>query len=48
MDAQQNESYVTINTLQEEQAELSQIKEELARYTRDLEQKNDDLERQMR
>lgn len=45
MDAQQNEMYVTVSTLQEERAELLALKETLQKYIRQLEQSNDDLER---
>ena len=47
-DSHQGEAYVTISTLQEEREELVRIKEECQQYIRQLEQKNDDLERQMR
>lgn len=48
LDNQQSDAYVTISTLQEEKDEVSQSRDELLRYLRELEQKNDDLERQMR
>ena len=48
LDNQQSEAYVTIGTLQEEKDELVKNREDLLQYVRELEQKNDDLERQMR
>ena len=48
LDSHQGEAYVTITTLQEEREELIRVKEECQQYIRQLEQKNDDLERQMR
>lgn len=48
LDSHQGEAYVTISTLQEEREELLQVKDECQQYIRQLEQKNDDLERQMR
>lgn len=48
LDSHQGEAYVTISTLQEEREELVRVKDECQQYIRQLEQKNDDLERQMR
>ena len=48
LEAQHNESYVTVSTLQAEKQELIQIKESLFKYVRELEQINDDLERAKR
>lgn len=45
LEAQATESYVTISNLQAENADLLQIKESYMKYTRELEQINDDLER---
>ena len=45
VDAQQNEMFVTVSTLQEERTELLALKETLQKYIRQLEQTNDDLER---
>ncbi len=43
--AHQNDTFVTLSTLQEERAELTALKETLQTYVRQLEQANDDLER---
>lgn len=45
LDCQQNEAYVMISRLEEENVELASAKEQLWKYVRELEQKNDDLER---
>ncbi len=45
VEAQQNEMFVTVSTLQEERTELLALKETLQKYVRQLEQANDDLER---
>ncbi len=45
VEAQQNEMFVTVSTLQEERTELLALKETLQKYIRQLEQSNDDLER---
>ena len=45
VEAQQNEMFVTVSTLQEERTELLALKETLQKYIRQLEQTNDDLER---
>ncbi|XP_003382876.1 PREDICTED: nuclear distribution protein nudE-like 1-B [Amphimedon queenslandica] len=45
LETQTAENYVTISNLQAENADLMQIKESYMKYTRELEQLNDDLER---
>ena len=48
LDASQNESYLTISSLQDEVAQLKAVREEVQKYVRELEQANDDLERAKR
>ncbi|KAL9957030.1 hypothetical protein ACROYT_G038613 [Oculina patagonica] len=48
LDASQNESYLTISSLQDEVAQLKAVREEVSKYVRELEQANDDLERAKR
>ena len=48
LEAGQNESYLTITALQDENAQLKAIQDELKKYVRQLEQSNDDLERAKR
>lgn len=48
LESSQNESYLTITALQDENAQLKAIKDELRKYVRELEQANDDLERAKR
>lgn len=45
LEGYQNETYVTVTTLQEERGELMALKDALHKYIRQLEQANDDLER---
>ena len=48
LEASQNESYLTITALQDENAQLKAIQDGLRKYVRQLEQSNDDLERAKR
>ena len=48
LDSTQNEAYVQITALQDENAKLRAIKDEMQKYIRELEQSNDDLERAKR
>ena len=48
LEASQNESYLTITALQDENAQFKAIQDELRKYVRQLEQSNDDLERAKR
>jgi hypothetical protein len=48
LESGQNESYLTITALQDENAQLKAIQDELRKYVRQLEQSNDDLERAKR
>lgn len=48
LETSQNEYLRQINELQDELAQIKAIKEELQKYIRELEQRNDDLERSQR
>lgn len=48
LDSTQNDAYVQITSLQDENAKLRAIKDEMQKYIRELEQSNDDLERAKR
>jgi FtsZ-binding cell division protein ZapB len=48
LEAVQNESFITISSLQEEIETLSLHRDTLQKYVRELEQSNDDLERTQR
>ncbi|XP_065066454.1 nuclear distribution protein nudE-like 1 [Rhopilema esculentum] len=48
LDSTQNEAYVQITALQDDNAKLKAIKDEMQKYIRELEQSNDDLERAKR